>query len=214
MYSKFNRYGILNSKLLTGAEFEGPLHMPKLAPVNNVKPCDLVPFHMTKTTKEPRGKWFHFFEDDYQFERIWKDPEQYRPALQRFQGGFSPDFSVLLDMYGGQQIWNTWRNRVLAYWLQTLGIPIIPNASWSDEDSFSWVFDGLPENSMLAFTSVGCMGKDYVCKRSLLNGVHELIRKKNPSALIVYGKFPDEWKRRFSTPIITCQTFTQRKWGK
>ena len=187
--------------------------MPKLQPVHDVEPENLVPFHMAKTAKDPEQRWFHFYEDDYQFERLWNRPAQYLSVLRRFAGGISTDYSIYLDMPRSQQIWNCWRNRAMAYYMQRNGLTIIPNAGWSDAESLEWAFDGLPSNSVLSITTQGCMGHDYVSKQSLLNGLHELARRKHPEKLIVYGKFPDAWRERFPLPIVVCNTFSQERWG-
>ncbi|MBQ2602898.1 MAG: DUF4417 domain-containing protein, partial [Oscillospiraceae bacterium] len=123
------------------------------------------------------------------------------------------DYSIYLDMPRSQQIWNCWRNRAMAYYMQRNGLTIIPNAGWSDAESLEWAFDGLPSNSVLSITTQGCMGHDYVSKQSLLNGLHELARQKHPEKLIVYGKFPDAWRERFPMPIVVCNTFSQERWG-
>lgn len=100
----------------------------------------------------------------------------------------------------------------MAYWMQESGLNIIPNACWGDEDSLDWAFDGLPENSILAFTSQGCMKRNDESKRVLVNGIHRLIRDKMPIALYVYGSFPEAWKERFSVPIFPMKTFSEETW--
>ena len=57
------------------------------------------------------------------------------------------------------------------------------------------------------------MGRDYICKRSFLSGVHELVRRKHPSKIYVYGIFPEQWKERFSVPIITLKTYSFERFG-
>ena len=211
---KFNKYKTFRWERIKGAEFEGYYDMPKLQPVHNLDPFGLVPFHLCKSVPDPEKHWFDFYEDDYQFERFWNKPSTYLPILKRFAGGISPDFSIYIDMPRSQQIWNCWRNRVMAYHLQQNGITVIPNVGWSDEKSLGWAFDGLPSNSILAITTQGCMGKDYYCKQSLLNGIHELVLQKHPEKLVVYGIFPDAWLERFPMPIVVFDTFSQEKWGK
>ncbi len=210
-FNKLDKYDNFKWKLLEGASLEGKYDMPVLQPAYQI-PHDLVCFHMAKSEKEAANCWFHFYEDDYHFERVWNRPSQYLPIFQRFDGGISPDFSIYLDMPRAQQIWNCWRNRVLAYWLQANGINIVPNVGWGDDETFKWAFDGLPENSVLAITTQGCL-RDGVCKCSLVNGIHELIKAKHPTTIFVYGKFPDIWRDRFSVPVIAYPTYSEQKWG-
>lgn len=96
--------------------------------------------------------------------------------------------------------------------MQENGLNIIPNACWGDEESLEWAFDGLPNNSILALTTQGCMQKTDYRKQILVNGIHELIRQKHPSKLVVYGHFPDAWLERFSVPVVTLQTFSEERW--
>lgn len=214
--SKFDKLSLntFHWALISGADFEGKYDMPILKPVSLELPENMVPFHMAKSCKEPECSCFHFYEDDYQFERFWNNPEKYIPILKRFKVGVSTDFSVYLDMPKGQQVWNCWRNRVMAFYMQKCDLSIIPNVSWSDEESFDWAFDGIPENSDLFVTSQGCMGKDYVCKQSFLNGMHELVIRKKPRRIFVYGRFPENWIDKFPIPIIICKTFSEERWGK
>lgn len=211
-FDKLTAYDTFRWERIKGAELCGKYDFPKLKPCTNAKPQNLIPFHMTKNAADASERWFHFFIDDYQFERIWNRPDRYLPILKRFQGGISTDFSMYLDMPKSQQIWNCWRNRAMAYWMQESGLNIIPNACWGDEDSLDWAFDGLPENSILAFTSQGCMKRNDESKRVLVNGIHRLIRDKMPIALYVYGSFPEAWKERFSVPIFPMKTFSEETW--
>lgn len=199
--------------LIQNCEFEGKFSMPKLKPVSNLEPKSLTAFNNTKSCKNPSEHWFHFFIHDIHFERLWNNPAQYLSVLKRFTGGISPDFSMYMDMPKAQQIWNCWRNRVLAFWLQENMENIIPNACWGDEESLDWAFDGLPENSVLALTTQGCMRKPDECMRILVNGLHELVRRKHPTKLVIYGRFPEVWKERFSIPITVCKSFAEEKWG-
>lgn len=214
---KFNKLIQCSSfhwELIKGAKLTGQYDMPELIAVHDIEPVNLVPFHMTKTTKDPAQNWFHFYEDDYQFERLWNKPSQYLSILKRFAGGISTDYSIYLSMPRAQQIWNCWRNRVMAYYMQQNDITIIPNVGWSDAQSLEWAFDGLPSNSVLSITTQGCMGHDYICKQSLLNGLHELVRKKHPEKLIVYGIFPDAWLERFPMPVLVYKSFSKERWGE
>ena len=212
-FDKLKAFDTFRWERIKNAELVGKYDMPKLQPVHNLRPENLVPFHMTKTTKNPGHHWFHFYEDDYQFERLWSHPARYLSILRTFAGGISPDYSIYLDMPRSQQIWNCWRNRAMAYYLQQNNLTIIPNVGWSDMESLEWAFDGLPSSSILSVTTQGCMGRDYISKQSLLNGLHELVRQKHPEELIVYGVFPDSWRERFPMPINVYTTFSQERWG-
>ena len=116
-FDKINDLDTFRWERIKDAELEGKFDMPRLQTVHDVEPENLVPFHMVKTAKNPEKRWFHFYEDDYQFERFWNRPAQYLSVLQRFAGGISTDYSIYLDMPRSQQIWNCWRNRTMAYYM-------------------------------------------------------------------------------------------------
>ena len=211
-FNKLTVYDTFHWERIKGADLCGKYDFPQLKPCIDAQPQKLTPFHMAKNTVDANCQWFHFFIDDYQFERIWNRPDKYLSILKRFQGGISTDFSMYWDMPKSQQIWNCWRNRAMAYWMQQNGLNIIPNACWGDEESLDWAFDGLPKNSILALTSQGCIKHNDEGKRLLVNGIHRLVREKQPVKLYVYGSFPEIWKERFSIPIISLKTFSEERW--
>lgn len=143
---------------------------------------------------------------------MWGQPEKYVEVLSMFAGGFSPDFSMLYDMPIVLQLYNCWRNRVLAYYLQQCGVRIIPNACWGSWETLEWAFNGLPNNSDLSITTQGCF-KDEYAKYLLINGLHKLVREKCPTKIYVYGKFPDEWRKRFNVPFVVLKSFAEERWG-
>ena len=69
-FDKLKAFDTFRWERIKNAELVGKYDMPKIQPVHNLRPENLVPFHMTKTTKNPGHHWFHFYEDDYQFERL------------------------------------------------------------------------------------------------------------------------------------------------
>ena len=202
--------------ILGGKLSEGAFNMPCLAPVHDIKPELLVPFNAVMSLK-PQQKtscfpFFHFFIHDYQFERLWSNPTPYVPFLKSLNRGIGPDHSMFHYMHPSELLINCCRNRMMAFFLQRQGVLLIPNACFGRENTLQWAFDGLPENSVLATGSISCM-EDGMVKRSFLNGLHELDRKKHPEILYVYGEFPEEWKDKFKMEIRTLPTFTA-KWRR
>lgn len=57
----------------------------------------LIGFNELLTCKHPENTGVHFFLDDYQFERFWRQPERYVAALARFPLVIGPDFSLYTD---------------------------------------------------------------------------------------------------------------------
>lgn len=183
--NRFGKVDTLNENLIDGAELTGMYDFPVLRPVDFV-PKAVIPFSAAISERHPRGKWVHFFVDDSYFERVWNQPERYFQILQYFDGIITPDFSSYLDMPKPCQIWNRYRNRALAYYYQSKGLKIIPTVGWSDEESYSWCFDGLPEHSTLAVSTNGCFFPEG--KQFYTAGMVEMERRLKPNRIIVVGR--------------------------
>lgn len=135
----------------------------------------------------------HFFIDDYRFERVWQQPEKYDKYLEKHPFVIQPDFSTYTDMPKIMQMWNKYRNHMLAwYWQNMCGFDVIPNVMFSDEASWEWVFDGIPTESTICISNVGVMAnKEWYA--DFLTGMEEAIRRLNPSRILFYGKIPKEY---------------------
>ena len=214
--SNFDKFagGNFKRNMLSGMKLTSRNSVPQTEAVTDAEPHDLIPFNLAGKDLHPEKHWIHFYVDDYRFERIWNNPMRYVDMLKQFEGAISPDFSVLMDMPRDLQRWNCWRNKFFACLMQQNGIRIIQNVGWSDAESLDWAFEGIPENSILAVTSQGCMGNNLVCKQSFVNGLHELARSKHPMKVYVYGHFPEKWRDRFPMPIIALPTFSQNRFRK
>lgn len=150
-------------------------------------------------------KAFIFFLDDYQFTRLWKNINKYIPMLQKFRYVMSPDFSIYTDFPKAMQIYNHYRKHWCGAYLQEAGVRIIPTISWSTPDSFEWCFDGEPEGSTVAVSSVGCMNSKEK-KTLFLAGYEEMVRRLQPEMIIFYGTVPDESMGN----IVRVRAFTDK----
>ena len=172
-------------------QFVGKYSMPKIEPITNAKILNLLTFNYAKTCLSPAQYHLCFYIDDYQFERLWNEPQKYLYLLEQFKGLIGPDFSMYRDFPVILNIYNCWRNKVLtAYW-QKLGLEVIPNVSWSDESSYDWCFDGLPKNSILAVSTNGVL-KDKVAKAMFIAGFREMKRRLQPIKVVIVGSIPKE----------------------
>lgn len=203
MLNIYGKEDTLNENLIIGAELTGRYDFPVLRPVN-YEPKEVLPFSDAVRERNPRKKWVHFFIDDVKFERIWNAPEKYLGILQYFDGIITPDYSSYLDMPMACQIWNRYRNRVMAYYYQSRGLRIIPTVGWSDEASYEWCFDGLPEHSTLAVSTNGCFSDTG--KQFYTAGMIEMERRLRPNLVICIGR-PIEVP--ISTEIIYFDSFGQ-----
>ena len=203
---KVNNHTITNDffklDLLKGATLVGLFDFPMINPTNlNLQMIEALPINYAKSCKNPNNYVLHFYVDDYQFERMYNTPSKYLNMLKNFKYIIAPDFSLYLDMPRAMQIWNCYRNRALTYYYQTNGIEVIPNVSWSDEFSFSYCFDGLPKNSTLAVSSVGCM-KNPKALLNFCKGFEAMMDSLQPRQVIVFGQLPESLKKYKNIKII------------
>ena len=79
--------------------------------------AEFIGFNYAKNAKNAYGKAVHFFLDDYQFNRVWTNPDRYIPMLQKFKYVLTPDFSLYTDFPKPLRIYNHYRKHWLgAYW--------------------------------------------------------------------------------------------------
>lgn len=162
---------------------------------NNLTPGEVISFNYLNSKKELNNVYVHFFINDYQFERVWANPHHYLQKLKQCAGVIGTDFSCYFDTPKALQIYNIYRNRCLDRFFQANGINVIPVASWGDESSFSWCFEGLPKHSTIAISSNGCLKKTL----SFTKGFEELLKRCEPELIICLGKFPGIYT--YKTPI-------------
>lgn len=189
----------------------GRYDFPVLRAIKEV-PSELLPFNHAKSVRRKSGRWLHFFVDDYQFERIWNKGSRYLELIRQFDGVIAPDFSMWADMPLAHQIYNCWRNRCVAYWLQQEGVPVIPCVEWSDRKSLEWCLDGLPKQSTLAVQTNGCF-KDARTKMNFIKGMEYICGELDPAALVLYGRGKEEFGNYFRNAFwfdSYCQQMKKR----
>lgn len=98
----------------------------------------------------------HFFIDDYRFKGIYNNPDKSLEKLSQYAFLLTPDYSLYADMNLWRQIESVAHSRWIgAYW-QSKGLKVIPTLSWSDARSYSFCFDGVEQNSIVAIGMIGC----------------------------------------------------------
>lgn len=186
-YRQGRGYENLNKRILSGAgAYDIPLLLSNHCEVNS-----FIGFNFAKTCKQPHDKGLHFFIDDYQFTRLWNNPDMYIELLSHFKCVCTPDFSTYTDFPKAIQIYNHYRKHWLgAYW-QENGITVIPTISWSDKASFDWCFDGEPIGGTVAVSSIGTqLNKDS--RKLFLDGYNEMLVRLQPERIYFYGNVPNE----------------------
>lgn len=152
---------------------------------DNFIPSKLIGFNYAKTSKE-KSVGIHFYLDDYQFERLWNNPEEYIDILKQYECILSPDFSLYMDMPMPMKIWNIYRSRLIGQYYQSQRIKVIPTLSWAEEETFEFCFEGIPKGSIVSISTIG-VKKNEEALKTWKAGVDELIRRIEPSTILIYG---------------------------
>lgn len=163
---------------------EGFFQIPKLKNDGYI-PKDIISFNYAKST-ENKDIAVHFYVDDYQFERIWYNPMKYMDILMEFDGAFTPDFSLYMDMPMAMKIWNIYRSRLIGQIMQDFGMKVIPTISWAEKETFEFCFDGIEKGSVVSISTIG-VKRDKEALKIWEAGVTEMIKRIEPKAILVYG---------------------------
>ena len=188
----------------------GKYDIPQLEPtyyyeIGEIK--EWIGFNYVLSDKDPQGKAVHFFIDDYQFERVFNNPDKYIKKLQQYECVLSPDFSPYGDMPHVTQIFNHYRKHWCARYFQENGIKVIPTIRCStDERSLEWYLDGEPCEGVVAYSSMWIKEdtESYDIAKKEWCG---MIEKLKPTKVFLYGKEFDFMK---GVNIEKMNMFTDR----
>lgn len=137
-----------------------------------------------------------FYADDERFEHaVWERAIDFLEKLPAIQpsGLVQVDFSIWRDDPPAVQIWNTYRSRWLARYWQEAGWKIIPNISFADEQTWEWIFDGLPKEMPCAAVQARTSGGKDKARQLFLKGVRTFCERINVKKVFVYGGEHREW---------------------
>lgn len=172
--------------------------------------------------KAKKANKLNFFEDsfvcwyidDYKFDNsngIWQKPYQAKEMLEHFAGIITPDFSCCQDFPIPLKMYNTYRMRAFGYWYGSFSNhQVINNVRWNTEESYSYCFDGLPTNSILAIGTVASNLSDNYNMTIFEDGLRELVRRLTPHTILVYGSSNYECFNQISSQGITIVTFPSK----
>ena len=183
---------------------EGEYNTPILEPYR-YEPAEFVGFNYARSAKNKKEKGLHFFVDDYQFERLWREPLAYVDLIGEFHSIMTPDFSLYTDYPKAIQIYNHYRKHWLGALWQSMGYKVIPTIAWSDRDSFKWCFDGTPKGATVAVSSVGTQ-RTKETKALFLDGWNEMLERLQPETIIFHGDIPKECNAN----IVRIKSFQEK----
>lgn len=163
-----------------------------------------------KDVADPSEYIAHFYYDDYKFIQAWKQPDKYLDKLRQFKAIVAPDFSLYTDFPRALQILACYRRQWCgAYW-QSLGLDVIPDVIWGDEESYQYCFDGIPSHSVVAVSTVGVSNDaEWNDKAGDLfrAGYNEMLKRLEPTKIIFYGTMLDG----LDGDIIRIPSFYEQK---
>lgn len=177
-------YSAYNLDEVDMSRVTGKYDIPVLEKTTYV-PKDLISFNYLLTSKEYE-KGIHFYVDDYQFERIWNQPQRYIEKLKMFSCALTPDFSTYSNMPLTMQLWNVYRSKLIGQMMQDAGIQVIPTLQWADVRSFDFCFDGLPNGGTVSVSTIG-VKRDRKCAEMFTAGMDVAMERLKPKTVICYG---------------------------
>lgn len=201
---------ILNLEL---AQFDGvgKYDIPEIKPVRKMPEIkEWIGFNYVLSDKNPnKNKGVHFFIDDYQFIRIWNNPDDYVDKLSQYGAVIAPDFSPYGDMPLATQIFNHYRKHWVAKYLQERGVNIIACIRAStDERSLDFYLDGEPKGSIVAISSMW-VNKSKEIKDYFMREYNKMYDTLKPCKVLMYGTKVDGLRG----DIEFIESFTTKRWG-
>jgi len=177
-----------NLHLLSYPDFdvEGEEDMPVVPAFTDTVPPEFIAFSKRRSKYCSTTAGVHCYEYDSRISCTWTDPVRQLEALRKYPCVIGPDFSLMVDQPRAINVTNVYRNRWVSCFWSSRGIKVIPSAGWGAVDSFCYCFDGLPQNSVIAVGHVIEGSEKAYCDLFRM-GVEELIRRKSPVKLVVYG---------------------------
>lgn len=201
-------------------EGEGEYELPKLRPVSidqysEMEFVSFGEFSRTFTDENRSQLGLHFYTQDSVFKPVWDDIDKYSDRMLEHRMVICPDFSIYPDFPKSLRIWNTYRNRWVGAYLQSLGQTVIPNVRYL-VDGDEWMFDGLPHNSLVAFSTYGAM-RDEASRKMMAGAYHKMMEILEPEAILWFGGVPKELSDEIENSpvkIIRKKMFTEWYLGR
>lgn len=133
----------------------------------------------------------HFYIDDQKFDGpvsgIWHTPMRAWEILRHFAGIITPDFSTYCDFPYPIKIYNTYRMRAFGYWYGQKGGAVVNNIRWGTAETFSYTFDGIPRNSIIAIGTVASGLRELKNRYVFEQGFYKMLEVLSPHTIVVYG---------------------------
>lgn len=189
-----------NAEFLSNASYTEGNDIPICFQCNGNIPVDLISYddalalHKKLIKKDKNyhiNKYVHFYIDDQKFDgkekSIWLHIKELIELLRHFDGIISPDFSTNADFPDPVKRNNIYRMRAIDYICQNNNIPVIHNVRWGTDETWSYCFDGIPLNGIIAIGTVAS-GINKIQNRPYFeSGFLKTIELLKPHTIIIYG---------------------------
>lgn len=196
---------VFNAFLVKNAKYEGKYDFPIIKSYIEI-PKRLISFSKCISSND-YDCWVHFYEDDWEFERIWRNPKKYIKILKRFKGVILPDFSLYRDMPLAMQIYNIYRSRAVGNYLQCNDIKVIPNIRFGDERTYELCCIGIETDSIISIGTHGT-NSNMIDKSILVVGIDRVINILHPRIVIIYGSIPKYILNKYKDSNISFVSFS------
>ena len=191
-------------------EGEGLYDMPALEAVTELPPIrEWIGFNYVLSDKDPEGKAVHFFVDDYQFERVWNNPEKYLDKLKQYVCVATPDFSPYENMPHVLQLMSHYKKQWVGRWLQYHGVTVIPTIR--PVLNRDWWLDGIPEGGI--YISSAMWSKDVETSTEENSEYDKIIIDRlKPKKMFMYRGGGDNLYRKYGIECEYIKSFAQTRW--
>ena len=144
------------------------------------------PLNFSNLAKIKSNSIITMFHDDKKINCLWNNPLKYVKTFKKCLAVLTPDFTIQNGMDIEMIRMNTYRNRWLGCTWQQYGINVITTVSWAGPETYDICFSGISNNTIVAVSTIGCQGENE--RQIFLRGYKELLKRKSPSLVLVYGK--------------------------
>lgn len=143
-------YDVMREYMIIGAELDGKYQIPMLDRYTGHPGEDTIDFKdsFSLKIKNHRKLTVNFYIHDYEFEKIWNNPDRYLEHLKCFHSVIGPDFSMAVGENGmpfAMNIYQKYRNHALSHYLSMNGIKVDQFLSMIRNADLDMVKDGIVE---------------------------------------------------------------------
>lgn len=202
---------IFNAFMVSGGSFVSGNEIPYCPTTLAEIPKKIIMYDEAKLSTDYEAV-VGFYKDDYKFDGIyrgiWNNSKDSLKILSKFAGVVTPDFSTNPDFPYPIKLYNTYRMRAFGFWLVKNGLKVVNNVRAGGPDTWDYCFDGVPKNSIVAISTVGCILRNEDRARFKL-GLDKMVEVLTPHTILVYGSEPDDifYKhKRAGTKIVSYKS--------